>query len=99
MFQIRILKNEPSFYQNIDELAETITSSFELLHFSRDTYPTRPFYFGNDSRSDIQTLLNTIAEKSEVTHMPEKNQELWRLPDSQIETFNKYRKKFQLPPA
>ena len=98
------IKERTVFLPEIDELAETITSSFELLHFSRDTYLTRPFYFGNDSRSDIQTLLNTIAEKSEVTHMPEKDPEKWlqyrkKLDDSRIETFNKYRKKFQLPPA
>ncbi len=98
------IKERTVFLPEIDELAETITSSFELLHFSRDTYPTRPFYFGNDSRSDIQTLLNTIAEKSEVMHMPEKNPELWRrhrkkFNDHEIETFNQYRTKSKLPQA
>ncbi len=89
----------------IDELTEYINFFFELLHFSRDTYPTYPFYFGNDSRSDIEILLDTIAEKSDVMHMPEEDPKFWEayrreiVNDSKIEIFNKYREKFNLPPA
>ena len=94
------------FLKEIYELTEYINSFFQLLHFGHGYGPIYWDYRSEaEHPSDIEILLDTIAEKSDVMHMPEENPKFWEayrreiVNDSKIEIFNKYREKFNLPPA
>ncbi len=92
----------------IYNLTKRLNSLFQLLnlgHIFRKTALGIDFsdlYYPPDAKdpSDIEILLDTIAKESPVMHMPKKELESWLLHrklllhDSQIEIFNKYRKKF-----
>ena len=107
------IKKRTVYLTEICEFRENIITLLLMLnlgHIFRRTDPETDFYDLNyplaDAKdpSDIAILLDTIAEKSAIMNMPEKDPEGWRrhrkkLGDSRIEIFNKYRKKFQLPPA
>ncbi len=98
--------NERTFYlTEIREFKININTLFQMLTLGHIFPKTDLDYDSNGKHpSDIAILLDAIAEKSAIMNMPEKDPEGWRrhrknLNDHQIETFNKYRKKFQLPPA
>jgi hypothetical protein len=60
----------------------------------------RPVDF--DSRSDIEELLDNVAEDSPVLNMPERDPDYWSLvskgySEQEVETLNRYRVKFGLP--
>ena len=101
------IKKRAIFLKEMDELTENIESLFFVLNLGHShMYKTTNLYHRPDIEhpSDIGTLLDTIAKESPVMHMPKNYPKLWlqyrkKLDDSQIETFNKYRKKFQLPPV
>ena len=101
------------YLTEICEFRENIITLLPMLnlgHIFRRTDPETDFYDLNyplaDAKdpSDIEVLLDTIAKKSAIMNMPKEDPEGWRLyrklfDDSQIEIFNRYRKKFQLPPV
>ena len=98
--------NERTFYlTEIREFKININTLFQMLNLGHIFPKTDLDYDSNGKHpSDIETLLDTIAEKSAIMNMPEKDSEKWlqyrkKLGDSQIKIFNKYRKKFKLPPA
>ena len=108
------IKKREIFLTEICEFRENIITLLLMLnlgHVFRRTDHGTDFYDLNyplaDAKnpSDIEILLDTIAEKSDVMHMPEKEPGLWteyrRLmhDDSQIKTLNKYREKFDLLPV
>ncbi len=57
-----------------------------------------------DSRTDIEVVLDRIAQDSALLNMPEQRRDFWphyrrNLSESEMEKLNKYRKKFGLPPV
>ncbi len=99
------IKKRAIFLKEIYELTENIESLFRVLNLGHShMYKTTNLYHRSDIEhpSDIEVFFDTIAEKSAIMNMPENCQKLWlvyrkNLNDHQIETFNKYREKFDLP--
>ncbi len=99
-------ERRPTFdLTEIREFKININTLFEMLNVGH-IFHNPNLYYPLDAKNpiDIEILLDTIAEKSEGMYMPEKDPELWlvyreQFPDSKIEIFNKYREKFNLPPA
>ena len=64
-FQLRDIEERTIFLSEIDDLTEYINSFFQLLHFGHG-YGLIHFDYRSEAEhpSDIETLLDTIAEKS-----------------------------------
>src|SRR5207237_214690 len=57
---------------------------------------------GSDHRSDVEWLLDTVAQNSLVLNMPEYDPQKWpyrraQLSSTQLATLNEYRRKFNKP--
>jgi hypothetical protein len=85
-------------------LRDRITALFQALAINA-TYRMLPIGYDTDtSHSDIEHLLDNIADKSPILRMPEQQSEFWqtyRLPtltDAEKEQINLYRRKFGLTP-
>lgn len=57
---------------------------------------------GSDVRSDIEWILDLVVGNSSLFNMPEKQPELWggyrtKMPESHLESFNKYRRRLGKP--
>ena len=85
-------------------LRDRITVLFQALAINA-TYRMLPIGYDTDtSQSDIEQLLDGIADKSRILRMPEQQPEWWqtyRLPsltDAEKEQINIYRRKFGLTP-
>ena len=57
---------------------------------------------GTDPRSDIEIILDKVAQESPVLNMPEKNPRAWgnwkkQFSEEDMEAINTFRKKFELP--
>lgn len=57
---------------------------------------------GEDSRTDIEKILDCVARESHILNMPERYPERWKrrrekLSDEKVDQINYYRKKFGLP--
>jgi len=85
-------------------LRDRLTALFQALAINA-TYRMLPIGYDTDtSQSDIEQLLDGIADNSRILRMPEQQQERWqtyRLPsltDAEKEQINIYRRKFGLTP-
>ncbi len=85
-------------------LQDRITALFQALVIDA-TYRMLPIGYDTDtSQTDIEQLLDGIADKSRILRMPEQQPEFWqtyRLPsltDVEKELINTYRRKFGLTP-
>ncbi len=59
---------------------------------------------GSDTKTDIERLLDFVADSSQVLHAPEKRPQLWehqrgKLTAKEVAQVNFYRRKFGLPEA
>lgn len=98
---INILELE-ELKDNLNSMLDTLSFDVghEMLPLSYSNNVIRPK--GADDRSDIDVILNCIAEKSIVLNMPEQLPEMWKYAkesydEKAIKTINKYRKNFNLP--
>jgi hypothetical protein len=85
-------------------LRDRITALFQALAINA-TYRMLPIGYDTDTgKSDIEQLLDDIADKSPILRMPEQQPEWWqtyRLPsltNAEKEQINMYRRKFGLTP-
>lgn len=102
------LKKLTIFLPDIYDLTEKINTYFQLLCFGYGYAETYFAYSSNvipplgaDPRSDIEIILDTIAEKSDILNMPEKQPWLWEIRKKSmspkgIDILNHYRYKFGL---
>ena len=88
----------------LKSLRDRLTALFQALAINA-TYRMLPIGYDTDtSQSDIEQLLDGIADKSRILRMPEQQPEFWqtyRLPtltDAEKEQINMYRRKFGLTP-
>ncbi len=88
----------------LKSLRDRLTALFRALAINA-TYRMLPIGYDTDtSQSDIEQLLDGIANKSRILRMPEQQPEFWqtyRLPsltDAEKEQINIYRRKFGLTP-
>jgi hypothetical protein len=95
----------PIDFEDLKILRDRLNSLLEALTPNRaHLFLPFPYYskVKNRSKSDIEEILDRMAETSHILHMPEKNPVIWRnyyeqLTESEIGQFNFYRKKFGLP--
>jgi hypothetical protein len=88
----------------LKSLRDRLTALFQALAINA-TYRMLPIGYDTDtSQSDIEQLLDGIADKSRILRMPEQQPEFWqtyRLPsltDAEKDLINTYRRKFGLAP-
>lgn len=96
-------------FPELEILRDKINSFFCALAFNVE-YGMLPLPYsekvirpeGIDYRTDIGSILDSIAKNSDILNMPEHLPEIWKITkenydDEGIKIFNKYRKKFNLP--
>lgn len=90
---------------DLKELLETLRRLFDLLCFSQKYSLWLVGELDADrayGRTDIDRLLDMLAEHSNLLNMPERKPEVWKLrleklSESDLKTLNDYREKFGLP--
>jgi hypothetical protein len=92
-------------------MTKKLNSLFDIVTFGQrcrklplpyDPEVTHPK--GIDSRPDIERILDGLANASPVLRMPEENPISWKAgcsawPESKLQLFNSYRRRFGLPDA
>lgn len=96
-------------FGEIKALRDQLNSLLDALSFNVQYVKLPPQYDpdvehprGTDTRPDIEVILDSIAERSPLLRMPEKDPMSWRcqrehLSERDIQLLNKYRRKFGLP--
>jgi hypothetical protein len=98
-------------FGDLMELRDHLVAILEAIAFNVD-HMMHPMQYssrvqhpaGVDSRSDIEELLDLIAEHSPALHLPEEQPEVWNAqrevyPERELRAFNEYRRKFGLSEA
>ena len=105
------IKQRPLLLSELKQYQNTLNDYFDLLCFGHqrallpiDYHPDVIHPVGTDSRSDIERLLDNVARESSLLNLPENNPDHWNafrrnLSKENIQTINKYRVKFELPPV
>ncbi|MCK4526740.1 hypothetical protein KAW18_05160 [candidate division WOR-3 bacterium] len=96
-------------FDELENLCNALNSLFNVLAFNVE-YDMLPIPYSNkfkqnlgtDYKTDLEKILDSIVENSNLINLPENQPELWerrkaRMPDDQIKLFNSYRKNFDLP--
>jgi hypothetical protein len=81
-----------------EKLLDAISFGTSYIMLPLQYYPETKHQAGQDSHTDIEEFLDLIAFNSTFLHLPETNPSLWKikantLPQSDLDAFNKYRKK------
>lgn len=94
----------------IFHLRDVITGLYEALEFRyvQNMWLVvdylQDYNVSNESRADIDKILDSMARESRILNMPEQQPELWkhtkqRFNREELEVINEYRRKFGLPEA
>jgi len=97
------LKEMQEITQTLNNLLDTL--SFDTNHlFLPIEYAPNVIQTNINYKTDIEELLDFVAQKSKRLYFPEKRPDVWKglreqYPEKDLEKFNYYRKKFELPEA
>lgn len=100
-----LLSSELKKYQNtLNEYFDLLCFGIERATLPSEYHPAVSYPLGDDSRSDIERLLDNIARESSLLNLPENDPVPWeafrqKLSDEDIQIINEYRTKFELPPV
>ncbi len=97
------------FFGDLQKMRDQLNKLFDSLGFDIsfmmlpvDYHPDVQHPKGTDPRSDIEIILDKLAQSSPVINMPEENAQAWanwkkQYSDEDIAIINKFRGKFNLP--
>ncbi len=97
------LKEMQEITQTLNNLLDTL--SFDTNHlFLPIEYAPNVIQTNKNYKTDIEEILDFVAQKSTRLHLPEKRAGSWKslrekYPEKDLEKFNNYRRKFGLPKA